>query len=106
MLGVAYKRDIGDIRESPSLKLIQLFKNKGARVSYNDPYVPSIMISGQTLNSVELTADNLAAADCVVIAADHSCYDINEIIESSQLVYDTRGVSRGMKSNNLVRLGE
>ncbi len=105
-LGVAYKKDIDDIRESPSLRLIQLLSDKGAKVSYNDPFIPEIKLSQGSLTSIALTKENLSSVDCVVIATDHSCYNIDEVITHSKLVFDTRGATRGLKGNNIVRLGE
>jgi UDP-N-acetyl-D-glucosamine dehydrogenase len=106
VLGVAYKNDVEDIRESPSLKLIQLLSNKGVSVSYNDPYVPKIQLSQVELTSIGLNKENLSSADCVVIATAHSCYDLDEVAAHARLVFDTRGVTRGLKGTNIVRLGE
>ena len=106
VLGVAYKKDVDDIRESPSLKLAQLLSDKGASVSYNDPYIPKIRLSQVELTSVALTKENLSSADCVVIATAHSCYDINEVATYSKLLFDTRGATKGLKGNNIKRLGE
>jgi len=106
VLGVAYKKDVADIRESPSLKLIQLLCQKGARVSYNDPYIQEIQLSQGILTSVELGAECLSMPDCVVISTWHSCYNIEEIAGLSKLVFDTRGATRGLKYTNIVRLGE
>ncbi len=106
ILGVAYKKDIGDIRESPSLKLIQLLRAKGANVSYNDPYIPKIKLPQGSLASVKLTGKKLASVDCVIIATDHSCYNISEVVAQATLVFDTRGATRGIEGNNIVRLGE
>ena len=106
MLGVAYKKDAQDLRESPCLKLIQLLQEKGAKVSYNDPYISKIQLSEGTLTSVELTEESLSSADCVVIATDHSCYDLEQIAARSKLVFDTRGATKGLKHDNIVRLGE
>lgn len=105
-LGVAYKKDIDDTRESPSLRLIQLLSDKGAKVSYNDPFIPEIKLSQGSLTSIALTKENLSSADCVVIATDHSCYNINEVIVQSKLVFDTRGATVGLKGNNIIRIGE
>jgi UDP-N-acetyl-D-glucosamine dehydrogenase len=104
VLGVAYKRDVEDTRESPSLKLVQLLREKGANVSYNDPYVPKIKISNETLASAELTEKQLSSADCVVIATDHTCYDYKYIAQKSSFVFDTRGVTRKLRNKNIVRL--
>ena len=106
VLGVAYKKDMEDIRESPSLKLVQLISDRGAKVSYNDPYMPKIQLSHCSLTSVALTKGNLSAADCVVIATDHSCYNMDEVTAYSKLVFDTRGVTKGLMGDNIVRLGE
>jgi UDP-N-acetyl-D-glucosamine dehydrogenase len=106
VLGVAYKRDVEDTRESPSLKIIQLLREKGAVVSYNDPYVPHIQLAAGDMNSVELTDRRLASVDCVVISTDHSCYDMGKVVARARLVVDTRGVTRGLKGTNIVRLGE
>jgi len=96
-LGVAYKRDIGDIRESPALDVLKLLSSKGARVSYNDPYVPKLALNGHTLHSQELEEDLLKGTDCVVIVTDHSSYDYNWIVKNSRLVVDTRNATRGIK---------
>lgn len=106
VLGAAYKKDVGDMRESPSLKLIQLLQEKGARVSYNDPYIPNIQLSDGSLSSVDLAEKKLSSADCVVIATNHSCYNLEQIVAQAKLVFDTRGVTRGLKQKNIVRLGE
>ena len=104
MLGVAYKRDVEDTRESPSLKLIQLLREKGANVRYNDPYVANIKVSESTMTSVELTDKRLSKADCVVIATDHTSYDYKDIAKKASLVFDTRGVTRKLKNRNIIRL--
>ena len=106
VLGVAYKKDVADVRVSPSLKLIQLLQERGANVMYNDPYIPKIQLYQDTLTSVDLTQECLSSADCAVIATDHSCYDLKQIIAQSKLVFDTRGATRGLKGDNLIRLGE
>ncbi|MFP3898647.1 MAG: nucleotide sugar dehydrogenase [Dehalococcoidia bacterium] len=106
VLGVAYKKDVADTRESPALKMVQLLCEKGADVSYNDPYVPRIHVPAGDMESVALDGQRLASADCVVIAADHSCYDIADITARASLVFDTRGVTRGLRGDNIVRLGE
>ncbi len=106
VLGVAYKKDVEDTRESPALKVISLLLDKGADVSYNDPYVPRVHLPAGDMESTELTPEGLASMDCIVIATDHSNYDVEEIVASGQLVFDTRGVTRGLKGDNIVRLGE
>ena len=106
VLGAGYKKDAADIRVSPSLKLIELLQQRGADVIYNDPCIPKIQLDQNTLTSVDLTKECLGSADCVVIATDHSCYDLEQIIAQSKLVFDTRGATRGLKSDNIIRLGE
>jgi UDP-N-acetyl-D-glucosamine dehydrogenase len=106
VLGVAYKKDVEDTRESPALKIIQLLREKGADVSYNDPYVPQIHVAAGDMKSVELGRECLASMDCVVIATDHSCYRIGEVVDCSELVFDTRGATKGLRDSNTVRLGE
>ncbi|UCD54104.1 MAG: nucleotide sugar dehydrogenase [Dehalococcoidia bacterium] len=106
VLGAGYKKDAADIRVSPSLKLIELLQQMGADVSYNDPCIPKIQLDQTTLTSVDLTQECLCSADCVVIATDHSCYNLKQIIAQSKLVFDTRGATRGLKGDNIIRLGE
>ena len=104
VLGVTYKKDVEDIRESPSLKLIQLLCEKGAKVSYNDPYIAKVQISEDILTSVELTEERLSRADCVVIATDHSHYDYQHIANKASLIFDARGATKKLKNNNIIRL--
>lgn len=103
VLGVAYKKDINDVRMSPALKLIELLQEKGANVFYNDPYVPLINISGITLKSVPLEKYLLDKIDCVVITTDHSSYDYKWISENSKLILDTKNAMKG-KSEKVVKL--
>ena len=104
VLGVAYKKDVEDIRESPSLKLIKLLVQRGVSLSYNDPYVMTIKIDESSLTSVELTDEILSLADCVVIATDHSCYDYKHIVNVAHLVFDTRGATKNLQGDNIIRL--
>jgi len=108
VLGVSYKKDIGDIRESPSLKIIELLSGKGAIVIYNDPYVDQIGICGELINSTELAEIDLSSMDCIVIATDHTCYDYRSITEQARLLFDARGITRQFPNghNNVVRLGD
>ncbi len=97
VLGVAYKKDIDDLRESPSLRIIELLRARGARVDYNDPYFPRLHKMRRydfRLASVELTAQALAAYDVVVIATGHSSYDYPFIVRHARLVIDTRNATR------------
>jgi UDP-N-acetyl-D-mannosaminuronate dehydrogenase len=92
VLGVAYKKDIVDVRESPALDVIRLLERRGAEVSYHDPHVPRLREDGVDLASVPLTAATLAAADCVVIVTDHSNVDYALVARHAPLVVDTRHV--------------
>ena len=104
VLGVAYKRDIDDLRESPSLTILELLREKGAAVAYNDPFFPTV---GQgrhyALNMTNTPLDNLGQYDAVVIVTDHSAYDFKAIVEQSQLVVDTRNATKGIVSPRIVR---
>lgn len=90
VLGAAYKRDIDDVRESPSLKIIKALREKEAEVEYNDPFVPKIKLDGKFMKGVPLTLSNIKKADCVVIATDHSVYDYKQIVDHASLVIDSR----------------
>lgn len=101
ILGVSYKKDINDLRESPALEIMRLLQEKGAHVSYHDPFCPVIADDGHTplhglpLQSTHLTDDVLQVTDAVVIVTDHSTVDYDQVAENSRLVVDTRGVMRG-----------
>ena len=90
VLGVAYKRDVEDIRESPALDIIRLLEGQGARVTYFDPHVPRFREDGQEFRSVELTPDVVHAADCVMIVTDHTVVDYRMIKRMAKLIVDTR----------------
>jgi UDP-N-acetyl-D-glucosamine dehydrogenase len=90
VLGVAYKRDIDDIRESPALDIIRLLEGQGARVTYSDPHVPRFREDGQEFRSVKLTPELVAAVDCVMIVTDHTAVDYRMIKQQAKLVVDTR----------------
>lgn len=106
VLGVAYKKDVGDDRESPALKTIELLLRKGALVVYHDPFIPSIEVQGRKMESVPLDDEHLQAADCVLIATDHSVFDYQHILNTARLVFDSRGATLNIKSDKLIRLGE
>jgi UDP-N-acetyl-D-glucosamine dehydrogenase len=104
VLGLAYKRDIDDLRESPSLTIIELLRDKGAQVAYNDPYFPKVGHGRHyDLNMTNTPLDNLGQYDAVVIVTDHSDYDYKAIVEQSQLVVDTRNATKGIDSPKIVR---
>jgi len=102
LLGVAYKKDVDDPRESPSFELMELLLARGAELSYNDPHVPELPKMRHhdlpQMSSTELTSKFLASQDCVLIATDHSKYDYNFIVEHSQMVLDTRNATRNVSA--------
>ena len=103
LLGVAYKKDVDDLRESPSLKLLELLTTRGAILDYNDPYFPALFklrhYDFSHMRSVNLTPEQLATYDCVVIATDHSSYDYDALVRHSKLVIDTRNATRKVKQH-------
>lgn len=90
ILGVAYKRDVGDVRESPALDIIHLLQGRGAEIAYHDPYVPDLAHEGFPLSSIELDEQTVREADCVVVITDHSSYDWDWIANHAGLIVDTR----------------
>jgi UDP-N-acetyl-D-glucosamine dehydrogenase len=106
ILGLSYKKDIGDPRESPSFKLIELFENYGAKVDYNDPYIPvTPKMRRWSINkkSIELTPKNISKYDCIIVSTDHSIYDPFFIEKYAKLIVDTRNMFRGIKSKKVVK---
>jgi UDP-N-acetyl-D-glucosamine dehydrogenase len=104
MLGIAYKKDIDDLRESPSLTLIELLRQEGAEVLYNDPYFPTVGRGRHyNLNMTCTPLAHLEQYDCVLIVTDHSDYDYEEIVRTSQLVVDSRNATKGIVSDKIVR---
>jgi len=100
-LGVTYKRDTNDIRESPALHILEGLREKGATVYFCDPYIPSIVIQGQTIKGVELTPHMLQSMDCVAILTDHSVFDYSMVAKCSSLILDTRNALRDFPRANL-----
>ena len=104
VLGVAYKKDIDDLRESPALTIIELLQKEGAHVSYHDPYFPHVGKGRKyDLRMDRASLDNLGQYDCVLIVTDHSDYDYQRIVRESRLVVDTRNATRGIQSPKIVR---
>ena len=104
VLGVAYKRDIDDLRESPSLTIIELLQKEGAEVSYHDPYFPTIGKGRRyDLQMKRSSLDNLGQYDCVLIVTDHTDYDYAQIVREAKLVVDTRNATKGIRSEKIVR---
>ena len=103
ILGVAYKKDVDDLRESPSLKIMQLLQQRGAQIEYNDPYFPQMHkmrhYNFENMKSVPISKDALAKYDAAIIATDHSGYDYHAIVDGSKLVVDTRNATRRVTRN-------
>jgi UDP-N-acetyl-D-glucosamine dehydrogenase len=98
VLGVAYKKDVGDMRESPAIEIIQSLRAKGAQVEYNDPFVPYLQIDGFSAESVSLLPEVLRGYDAVVLVTDHSGYEWEQILPNVKTFVDTRNVSRGKEN--------
>ena len=107
ILGIAYKKNVSDCRESPALDVIRMLIEKGAILSYNDPFVATLRANGNTLKSVELTSANIESQDCIIILTDHSAYDFRRIIAASKLVVDTRNATKDLQQfkDKIIKLG-
>ena len=107
IVGVAYKKNVSDCRESPALDVMRMLSNKGALLSYNDPFVPTLRINGNPLKSVELTSANIEHQDCIIILTDHSTYDLPKILSASKLVVDTRNATKDLQEfkDKIIKLG-
>ena len=104
VLGMAYKRDIDDLRESPSLTIIELLQKRGALVEYNDPFFPCVGRGRKyALNMTCTPLEKIPEFDCVVIVTDHTQYDYAEIVNKAKLVVDTRNATKGIQAANIVR---
>ena len=104
VLGLSYKKDIDDLRESPSLTIIELLQKRGAHVEYNDPFFPMVGKGRKyNLNMKRTSLDNVSEFDCVVIVTDHSEYDYAKIVNEAKLVVDTRNATKGISSPKIVR---
>ena len=102
--GVAYKRNIDDVRESPALDIIHLLHRRGAKITYSDPFVPKVKIEGLADLTPSGLLESAAAADCVVIVTDHSGFDYPALLETSRLIIDTRNALKNHTSEKIVRL--
>ncbi|MCF7805431.1 MAG: nucleotide sugar dehydrogenase [Candidatus Marinimicrobia bacterium] len=108
VMGVAYKKNIDDVRESPALDIIRLLQEKGAEVDYYDPFIDNIKLDGTNMESIRYSTDILGNYDCNVIATDHSTFDYNEIVEKSSLVIDTRNAAKvhdSVQKDKIIKLG-
>jgi UDP-N-acetyl-D-glucosamine dehydrogenase len=104
LLGVAYKRDVNDMRESPALDVVELLQKRGAMVSYTDPYVPELRHGGHTLSSVDLGQAIVARPDCAVICTDHAVFNYDALVSSGVLIVDTRNALKDRTSATIFRL--
>jgi UDP-N-acetyl-D-glucosamine dehydrogenase len=106
VLGVAYKRGVGDVRESPAIEIVTMLGELGAEVSYADPHVPALVLNGGALKAVEPTKAELQGADCVLILTDHREFDYAQVVEHATLVIDTRAATWGLAAptDSVIRL--
>jgi UDP-N-acetyl-D-glucosamine dehydrogenase len=104
IVGMAYKRDIDDVRESPALDVMRLLLRKGAEVVFHDPYVAEVRDENEVYHSVQLTDSLLRECDCVVITTDHQVIDYAELVRLAPLVVDTRNATRQVAADNVVGL--
>jgi UDP-N-acetyl-D-glucosamine dehydrogenase len=107
ILGVAYKKDVSDCRESPALDVMRLLKEKGAVLSYNDPLVPTLRLGPSVFKSVEASPAEIARHDCIIILTDHSVYDFRKIVEAAKLIVDTRNSTKDLHEfkDRIIKLG-
>jgi UDP-N-acetyl-D-glucosamine dehydrogenase len=99
ILGVAYKRDVGDMRESPALDVISILAKKGAQITYHDPHVKELQVDGTTYHSADLSGELLAGADLVVVLTDHTGVDYERVAATASKIFDTRNATAGVKEN-------
>ena len=104
ILGVAYKKDSGDFRESPAFDIMKLLSDRGGKIFYHDPHVPEISFNDQILRSVPLNAESLSSSDVVVVITDHRQFNAEEVVCYAHLVVDSRNLTGGIKSEKIVRL--
>jgi UDP-N-acetyl-D-glucosamine dehydrogenase len=105
LLGLAYKRDVDDLRESPALKVAQALLKWGAELAYHDPHIPKCQINGKSYHSVALDPKVLSESDLVIITTDHSNVDYHMVVEHAPLIYDTRNTLKGFHGPHIYRLG-
>jgi len=105
LLGIAYKKDVDDLRESPALKVAQRLLKWGAHIAYHDPYIPSCRIADKEYSSVPLTPQTLKEFDLVIVTTDHSNVDYKLVVQHASLIYDTRNALKGFTAPHIFRLG-
>jgi UDP-N-acetyl-D-glucosamine dehydrogenase len=104
LIGVAYKRDVNDMRESPALDVLELLAKRGAQLSYSDPYVPELKFDSRRLASIDLATAVAKQPDCAVICTDHTGFDYDALLEGGMLVVDTRNALKDRQGSNIFRL--
>jgi UDP-N-acetyl-D-glucosamine dehydrogenase len=104
ILGIAYKKDVNDVRESPALEIITELRHRGAEVTYTDPFAPSVAIDNTVLESQSLEPGLLEQCDIALIVTDHSQFDYSQIVKAAPLVFDTRNATQGIRASHVVRL--
>jgi UDP-N-acetyl-D-glucosamine dehydrogenase len=100
LMGVAYKRNVADMRESPALAIIDAFSKKGAQIGYHDPFIPSFDYMGRTWHSQSVDTATLREQDCVVIVTDHTGFDYQALVQDCSLVFDTRNATRDLRQSH------
>jgi UDP-N-acetyl-D-glucosamine dehydrogenase len=107
ILGIAYKKNVSDCRESPALDVMRLLADKGAILAYNDPLVPTLRLGGSVLKSTDASPAEIAKHDCIIILTDHSVYDFQKIVEAATLVIDTRNATKDLYrfKSRIIKLG-
>ena len=104
LVGVAYKQDVNDMRESPALDVLELLSTRGAVLSYSDPFVPQLKLDGVCLSSIDLSTAIEQAPDCAVICTDHRVFDYDALVQSGTLVVDTRNALKHHQRSTIFRL--
>ena len=104
ILGVAYKADIGDVRESPGVKVMSYLDRRGAKVSFHDPYVPAVHVDGKFVERTDLNRRFVEGADCVAILTPHRLYDLDWVADHASLVFDARNAYGETRHANVVKL--
>jgi len=104
VLGVAYKRDVNDVRESPALDIIELLAKRGAEISYTDPWISDLRTDGRMLKSVDLEKALANRPDCIVICTDHSAFRYDALVDSGVVIVDTRNALKDRQAPNIFRL--
>jgi UDP-N-acetyl-D-glucosamine dehydrogenase len=104
IVGVAYKKDVDDLRESPALEIMNILRSKGAKITYTDPYIAEINYPELNAKSKPLSKELLSKMDCTVIVTDHSNFDYNLLVSNSKLIVDTRNALKGINKKHIVRL--